>query len=131
MKILFPIFALLLAGCATQPNELEKLAAELKAKRQTDYAEHRIAVQTLPAGALIDWNNDVIGTSPCEIVIPRSYQGHWPRTGYQIETIHARWIDGTTLKQTFVNNSKAPRRVAFLHPNPATHHPQPLVLRQQ
>lgn len=130
LTLAFLLLALFTTGCATRPTELQKLIAERKAKEQADYGEHRIAVATLPSGALIDWNNDVIGTSPCEIVIPRSYQGHWPRTGYQIETIHARWLDGTLLKQTFVNNSKAPRRVAFLHPNPALHHPQPVILQQ-
>jgi hypothetical protein len=116
------LLALFTTGCAATGST----AAPVE---DPDYYEHRISVQTLPPGAIIDWNNNVVGISPCEIVIPKSFKGHWPNTPSWTETLRARWPDGMWQEQDFDNRRPAPQRVVFLHANPAAHHPQPA--RQQ
>lgn len=122
------IALLLLAGCATRSNI--DIAA-IKAQQDADWQDHGIAVQTLPPGAIIDWNNDVVGVSPCLVLLKDAYKGQWPYNGYHIHTLRARWTDGALQEQTFVARSPAPKRVVFLHPNPSTHYPKPVNLSQR
>ena len=124
MKTVLCLLALLLGGCATGPSQLEQDIAERKAKRQLEYADHTIQVQTLPAGAIIDWNGDVAGVSPCQVTIKEAYKGEWPFNGYHNHVLRARWTDGTIQEQLFVARTPAPKHVIFLHPNPAFRSPQ-------
>jgi hypothetical protein len=124
---LFAIPILFLPACATKPSQLEQDIAERKAK----YGDHTIRVETMPPGAIIDWNNDVAGVSPCEVIIKDAYKGQWPGNGYPIQKLNCRWIDGTATVQTFSANTPAPKHVIFLHPNPAYRTSQPSSLSQR
>lgn len=116
----------LLSACATRSSlDLE----EAKREQAKIWADHRIWVETIPPGAIVDWNNDVAGISPCYIVIPEAYRGEWPGRIYHTNAINARWTDGTLLTQTFAAQTRAPKHVVFLHPNPRLHTPQPLTLK--
>jgi len=112
------LLALVFAGCATRPSQLEQEIAQRKAERKSNTADHLIQVQTMPPGAIIDLNNDVAGTSPCTILVKDSYKSQWPANGLTIQTINARWIDGNLSSQTFWTGSPIPKHIVFLHPNP-------------
>jgi hypothetical protein len=113
MKILATIFlALALCACATQQATPKAQAID------PDYYDHLISVQTMPPGAIIDLNNDVAGVSPCTILVKDSYKSKWPMNGLTIQTINARWIDGSRANQTFWTGSPIPKHIAFLHPIP-------------
>lgn len=131
MKTVLCLLALLLGGCATGPSQLEQDIAERKAKRQLEYADHTIQVQTLPAGAIIDWNGDVAGVSPCQVTIKEAYKGEWPFNGYHNHVLRARWTDGYGQEQFFIARTPAPKHVIFLHPNPALHAPKQPSLSQR
>ena len=132
MKTFSPLLlALLLTACATRPSFLEQEIAQRKAEREFNTADHLIEVQTMPPGAIIDFNNDVVGTSPCTILTPQAYKAQWPANGYTIQTINARWIDGSRANQTFYTGTPMPKHVAFLHPIPNKILPQPPTLSQR
>jgi hypothetical protein len=119
------LLAATLSACATAKTKPEPVVKEIT------NSDHRISVSTLPAGAIIDWNNDVAGVSPCNVVIKDAYKGHWPYDFYDIHTIRARWTDGTIQEQTFAARSTAPSRCVFIHPNTALHYPQQPSLTQR
>lgn len=131
MKTILLFLALSLTACATKPSFLEQEIAQRKAQREVEYADHHIQVQTMPPGAIIDFNNDVVGTSPCTILIPQAYKAQWPANGYTIQTINARWIDGSRANQTFYTGTPMPKHVAFLHPIPNKILPEPPTLSQR
>jgi len=128
---LFAIPILFLPACATKPSQLEQEIAERKLEREANTGDHTIRVETMPPGAIIDWNNDVAGVSPCEVIIKDAYKGQWPGNGYPIQKLNCRWIDGTATVQTFSANTPAPKHVIFLHPNPAYRTSQPSSLSQR
>ena len=119
------LLTLLLSACATRSSLDLK---EAKREQAETWADHSIYVQTIPPGAIIDWNNDVAGISPCNIVIPEAYLGQWPGRIYHTNAINARWPDGTFQTQSFAAQTRAPKHVVFLHPNPKIHSPTPLTL---
>jgi len=104
--------ALCFSGCATQQAPPKAQAPD------PDYYDQLIQVQTMPPGAIIDLNNDVAGTSPCTILVKDSYKSQWPANGLTIQTINARWIDGSRAYQTFYTGTPIPKHIVFLHPNP-------------
>lgn len=128
MKSALCFFTLLLSACATpQPSMLDQIISE----RESNTGDHLIQVQTMPPGAIIDFNNDVVGVSPCSILIKDSYKAQWPANGLHIQTINARWTDGSRANQTFWTGTPLPKHVVFLHPIPNQIHPQPAVLTQR
>ena len=131
MKTFLILICLTLGACATGPSQLEQDIAERKAKRQLEYADHTIQVQTLPAGAIIDWNGDVAGVSPCQVTIKEAYKGEWPFNGYNNHVLRARWTDGYGQEQFFIARTPAPKHVIFLHPDPSKITPQPPNLTQR
>ena len=66
MKTTLLLLCLSLVACATQSTTQTSAP-------DPDYYDHHIQVQTLPPGAIIDLNNDVVGISPCEVVVKNSY----------------------------------------------------------
>lgn len=128
MKLALLLLALLLAGCATKSTlDIEAIRREQEAR----YSTRTIQIQTLPPGAIIDRNNDIVGVSPCQLELPRCWDGKWPGAGYYYETLRARWTDGYAQEQTFVSNTTVPKNVVFLHPNPAKILPQAPTLIQR
>lgn len=126
--LLLLLLSLSLPACATpQPSLLDQILDE----RAANTGDHLISVQTMPPGAIIDFNNDVVGTSPCTILIPQAYKAQWPANGYTIQTINARWIDGSRANQTFYTGTPMPKHVAFLHPIPNQILPQTPTLSQR
>jgi hypothetical protein len=125
MKILTAIFlALALVACATQRTTQTE-------PPDPDYYDHLIQVQTMPPGAIIDLNNDVVGVSPCTILVKDSYKANWPSNGLTSQIINARWTDGSRSYQTFCTGSPIPKHVVFLHPIPNKILEQPAVLTQR
>ncbi len=134
MKIFAAVFLLcfslaLCTGCANtkKPSMLEQFISERKANT----GDHAIKVQSLPPGAIIDLNNDVVGTSPCFITIKDAYKAQWPGNGLTIQTINARWTDGSHSNQTFWTGSQIPKHIVFLHPNPSKILSEPPTLTQR
>lgn len=118
----------LLTGCAsTRPSLLDQVLDE----REANTGDHLIQVQTIPPGAIIDFNNDVVGVSPCSILVKNSYKANWPNNGLTIQTINARWTDGSRANQTFWTGSPIPKHLVFLHPIPNKILPEPATLSQR
>lgn len=122
---------LLLGACATRPSFLEQEIAERKAERKANSSDHLIQVQTMPPGAIIDYNNDVVGVSPCTILVPQAYKTQWPANGYLVQIVNARWIDGSRSQQTFKAGTPMPKRLVFLHPIPNKILQEPSSLTQR
>ena len=129
MKILATLLlAFSLSACATQQSSL---LDQIISERESNTGDHLIQVQTMPPGAIIDLNNDVVGVSPCTILVKDSYKANWPSNGLTIQTINARWTDGSRSNQTFWTGSPIPKHVVFLHPIPNKILEQPAVLTQR
>ena len=129
MKILATLLlAFSLSACATQQSSL---LDQIISERESNTGDHLIQVQTMPPGAIIDYNNDVVGVSPCTILVKDSYKANWPSNGLTIQTINARWTDGSRSYQTFCTGSPIPKNVVFLHPIPNKILPQPASLTQR
>jgi len=129
MKILATLLlAFSLSACATQQSSL---LDQIISERESNTGDHLIQVQTMPPGAIIDYNNDVVGVSPCTILVKDSYKANWPSNGLTIQTINARWTDGSRSNQTFWTGSPIPKHVVFLHPIPNKILEQPAVLTQR
>lgn len=124
MKTALLILCLSLGACATQ-------STTQTAAPDPDYYDHHIQIQTLPPGAIIDWNNDVVGVSPCEVVVKNSYKGRWPINGYARQIINARWTDGSRADQIFSTGTPIPKHLVFLHPIPSHIAPPPATLTQR
>lgn len=131
MKAILLILPLALTACASQPSFLEQEIAKRKAQQEVEYADHLIQVQTIPPGAIIDWNGDVAGVSPCQVIIKEAHKAQWPFDGYHTHVLRARWPDGYGQEQLFVARTPAPKHVVFLHPDPNKILPQPPVLTQR
>lgn len=128
MRTSILLLALLLTGCAsTRPSLLDQVLDE----REANTGDHLIQVQTMPPGAIIDFNNDVVGVSPCTILVKNSYKANWPSNGLTIQTINARWTDGSRANQTFWTGSPIPKHLVFLHPIPNKILPEPATLSQR
>ena len=129
MKILATLLlAFSLSACATQqPSLLDQIISE----RESNTGDPLIQVHTMPPGAIIDFNNDVIGVSPCGILVKDSYKAQWPDNGYTQQTINARWTDGSRANQIFCTGTPLPKHVVFLHPIPNKILPEPPALTQR
>jgi hypothetical protein len=114
MKVLVPFLALLLTACAsTSTLDLEAI----KRQRDADYSDLVVEIHSLPSGAMIDLNGDVVGITPCKLELKRSFRGNWPSNGYDLQALRCRWADGHVEQHLFLTNSKAPKQVAFINPH--------------
>jgi len=115
MKNLFIILAgALLLGCASTP---QKTKANYEAEWAKNYTPTTVRIHSAPSGAVIDRNGDIVGTTPCDMVMPQCWRGGWPADGQVIQKIRARWLDGTTLYEFYPISSTPPKTMLFLHPN--------------
>lgn len=128
MKTSILLIALLLTGCASR-STLDVSA--IKAEQEARYSDRTIQVQTLPPGAIIDLNNNVVGVSPCTLTLKRCWDGAWPANSYNVQLLRARWTDGSYEEQKFLSTAPVPERVVFLHPIPSHIAPPPAVLSQR
>jgi hypothetical protein len=119
------LILLLLFGCASK-----QMVGVTAPEPDPNYSHRTIEIYTLPDGAMIDLNGDVAGISPCNLELKDCFKGNWPSNGYKVQVIRARWLDGTVQTQRFLTDSKAPSKVAFIHPN-AKHLLKPQELKIQ
>jgi hypothetical protein len=121
--------ALLLSGCATKSTiDLEASKREYEAK----FSDRTVEIHTLPYGAMVDLNGDVVGITPCTLELKRCYQGGWPLNGNPVQIIRARFWDGTAQEQHFFTTATPPQKVAFIHPHAHLYpNPKPLALSQR
>lgn len=114
MKTILCLLSLCLWGCAaTSKIDVEAI----KREQESHYSDRTISIHSLPDGALVDLNGDVVGTTPCTLELKRCYESNWPANGYPMQTLRARWFDGMVEFQNFLSNADAPAQVAFMHPN--------------
>jgi len=108
--------ALLLTACAApQP----KPDPEIK-RAQPKPVE--IAIHTAPAGAIVDWNGNVLGTAPIVISLTPNfspYASHyfWPSNGERTQRFRARWPDGAFNTEFFDSNTPPPQVIAIISPS--------------
>jgi hypothetical protein len=104
------LLALLLASCATpEPVEPEV--------RTGIVCPRTIKIQSYPAGALIDINGDILGTSPVEYSAhPHNAAQWWPQSDLIYQRFRARWPNGVNVTETFLTRSPMPRQVGLLAP---------------
>jgi len=123
-------FALLLSGCATPSSTIDLEAS--KRAWEAKHSDRTVEIHTLPYGAMIDLNGDVIGITPCTLELKRCYQGGWPLNGNPVQIIRARFWDGTSQEQHFFTTTIPPKKVAFIHPHAHLYpNPKPLALSQR
>jgi hypothetical protein len=132
MKTLFILcaLALLLSGCATPRSTIDLEAS--KRAWEAKHSDRTVEIHTLPYGAMIDLNGDVVGITPCTLELKRCYQGGWPLNGNPVQIIRARFWDGTAQEQHFFTTATPPKKVAFIHPHAHLYpNPKPLTLSQK
>jgi hypothetical protein len=121
--------ALFLSGCATKSTidpEASKRAYEAQ------FSDRTVEIHTLPYGAMIDLNGDVVGVSPCTLELKRCHRDHWPVNGNVVQILRARFWDGSSQEQHFFTTTIPPKKVAFIHPHAHLYpNPQPLSLTQR
>ena len=129
MKTLFILICLTLGGCATKSTiDPEASKREYEAK----FSDRTVEIHTLPYGAMIDLNGDIVGITPCTLELKRCYQNGWPLNGNPVQILRARFWDGTSQEQHFFTTTIPPKKVAFIHPHAHLYpNPQPLALTQR
>ena len=106
---------LLLAGCSVIPKpEPEVKRAEPKPQE--------IHIHTAPPGAIVDWNGNVLGTTPIVISLtpyfsPYSSHYSWPSNGARTQRFRARWPDGAINTEFFDSNTPPPQSIAIISPS--------------
>ena len=122
--------ALLLSGCATPRSTIDLEAS--KREYEAKFSDRTVEIHTLPYGAMIDLNGDVVGITPCTLELKRCYQNGWPLNGNPVQILRARFWDGTAQEQHFFTTATPPKKVAFIHPHAHLYpNPQPLALTQR
>jgi hypothetical protein len=116
--------ALLLSGCATK-STIDPEAS--KRAHEAQFSDRTVEIHTLPYGAMIDLNGDVVGVSPCTLELKRCHRDHWPVNGNVVQILRARFWDGSSQEQHFFTTTIPPKKVAFIHPH-AQNYPRPLTL---
>jgi hypothetical protein len=123
------LLALLASGCAG--IDAETRAAQRKAAFDAEWAKNftpaTISFHSAPSGAVVDWNGDVIGTTPFEYHIPDGWRGGWPANGHTTQILRARWLDGMMQHEFYPINGRIPKKVLFMHPRATDYlvHPAP------
>lgn len=109
------LFALLLASCAA-PEKPEPVIKRAEPKPV------EIVIHTAPAGAIVDWNGNVLGTAPITISLTpyfSAYASHytWPSNGERTQRFRARWPDGAYNTEFFDSNTPPPQAIAIVSPS--------------
>lgn len=116
MKPLAIVFsALLLASCTALP----KPEPEIKRAQPPPQEIH---IHTAPPGAIVDWNGNVLGTTPIVISLTPNfspYASHysWPSNGARTQRFRARWPDGAFNTEFFDSNTPPPQQIAIISPS--------------
>jgi hypothetical protein len=106
---------LLLAACSAIPR------SEPEVKR-AEPPPTEIHIHTAPAGAVVDWNGNVLGTAPIVISLtpyfsPYSSHYSWPSNGVRTQRFRARWPDGAINTEFFDSNTPPPQTIAIISPS--------------
>jgi len=113
MKTLFAVLALLLTACAApKPEPIIRRAEAVPAPVE-------ILISTSPAGGLVDWNGNVLGTAPVTLKLtPQMFNGLqvWPYNGAHTQYIRARWPDGSAAVERFDKNQALPQAIGIVSP---------------
>jgi hypothetical protein len=122
--------ALFFTGCATPKSTIDLEAS--KREYEAKFSDRTIEIHTLPYGAMIDLNGDVVGITPCTLELKRCYQNGWPLNGNPVQILRARFWDGSSQEQHFFTTATPPKKVAFIHPHAHLYpNPKPLALLQK
>jgi hypothetical protein len=113
MKTLLAVLALLLAACAApKPEPIIRRAEAVPAPVE-------ILISTSPAGGLVDWNGNILGTAPVTLKLtPQMFNGLqvWPYNGAHTQYIRARWPDGSAAVERFDKNQSLPQAIGIVSP---------------
>jgi hypothetical protein len=112
---LFATIPLLLTACATT------LPPEPEIKRAQPPPQE-IHIHTAPPGAIVDWNGNVLGTTPIVISLtpylaPYASHYRWPSNGARTQRFRARWPDGAINTELFDSDTPPPQRIAIISPS--------------
>jgi hypothetical protein len=105
----------MLAGCATPEPSPQFRCAELAPEPV------EITIHTSPAGGIVDWNGNVLGSAPVTIEVsarkpsPNAYP-RWPYNGSMSQKFRARWPDGSMNWETFGSNEPIPQNIGIVSP---------------
>lgn len=107
--------ALFLAACAAPPRP----EPEVKCAQPPPQEIH---IHTAPAGAMVDWNGNVLGTAPIVISLTPDFSPYathysWPRNGERTQRFRARWPDGAINTEFFDSNTPPPQQIAIIYPS--------------
>lgn len=107
--------AALLSSCSTpQPEPITRRAEAVPQPIE-------IQIITEPAGALVDWNGNVLGVAPVilKITPERLSTGRltWPHTGAYSHYFRARWRDGSCNFEMFNRDETPPQTIAIFSPS--------------
>jgi hypothetical protein len=108
-------FALLLAACSAMPKPKPEV-------KRAEPPPSEIHIHTAPAGAVVDWNGNVLGTAPIVIsLVPyfTEYSSYykWPRNGVRTQRFRARWPDGAINTELFDSDTPPPQTIAIISPS--------------
>ena len=81
-----------------------------------------IQIQTAPSGAIVDWNGNVLGTTPIVISLTPDFSPYasyysWPSNGARTQRFRARWPDGALNTEFFDSNTPPPQQIAIISPS--------------
>lgn len=117
VKTLLCLLTLSLCACQTAAQRGAQLRADAAAAWAANHSTRTISVHSVPSGAVVDLNGSHIGTTPFTHQLDKCYRGGWPLTGHVIQTLRARWLDGTVQHDFHPVGSRPPEKVLFMHPN--------------
>ena len=111
--ILICLLAFFSSGCSMLADNQAARDAEWNAR----FSTVTMSFHSVPSGAVVDWNGDVIGTTPFVYEMQKCYYSGWPLNGNPTQTLRARWLDGTALHEFHPQSGRPPRTVLFMHPH--------------
>jgi hypothetical protein len=121
MKVPAILFASILLTACAAPLKPTPVTKRAQPKPQ------EITIQTAPAGAIVDWNGNVIGFAPITIELTPSfseYSSHytWPWNGTSTQKFRARWPDGAINTELFNSSEPPPQAIAIVSPSIGNYH---------
>ena len=107
--------SLLLTACAVLPRPDPQI-------KRAQPPPQEIQIQTAPPGAIVDWNGNVLGTTPIVISLTPDfspYASHysWPSNGARTQRFRARWPDGALNTEFLDSNTPPPQQIAIISPS--------------
>jgi hypothetical protein len=104
MKPLAILVAAALTGCQTAPEPLVRQGIRMMP----------VQVVTSPPGAIVEYNNEVVGVSPCVIKLPATPEGNW-RDFQRAHVLRAEMADYSDWEYKEYNaGAPIPERVVFI-----------------